>query len=254
MRWHHVHRPLYPAIGFFVILVVWQLYTSLSGITRIVLPSPLDILHASIHNYDLLLAATWPTLVETLLGFALALVIGIPLAVCVANSRVLNLALYPILVATQSIPKVAIAPIILVWFGLGMQSKLALAFLVAFFPVVVDTATGLQATPRGLLELARSLRASPFQVFFKVQMPAALPFVFAGAKVAITLAVIGAVIGEFIGSVTGLGNLLLTANSQLDGPLAWAALIWLSTLGIILFAIVALAERILMPWARDARH
>ena len=134
MKWHHVHRPLYPAIGFIVILVAWQAYTSLSGITRIALPSPLDILHASIQNYELLLAATWPTLIETLLGFVLALAIGIPLAVCVANSRVLNLALYPILVATQSVPKVAIAPIILVWFGLGMQSKLALAFLVAFFP------------------------------------------------------------------------------------------------------------------------
>jgi ABC-type nitrate/sulfonate/bicarbonate transport system permease component len=102
----------------------------------------------------------------------------------------------------------------LVWFGLGMESKLALAFLVAFFPVVVDTATGLQATPPGLLELARSLRASPLQVFMKVQIPAALPFMFAGAKVAITLAVIGAVIGEFVGSVSGLGNLLLSASSS----------------------------------------
>ncbi|MGB7041319.1 MAG: ABC transporter permease, partial [Xanthobacteraceae bacterium] len=166
----------------------------------------------------------------------------------------LNLILYPILVATQSVPKVAIAPIILVWFGLGMSSKLALAFLVAFFPVVVDTATGLQATPSGLLELARALRASPRQIFFKVQMPAALPFIFAGAKVAITLAVIGAVIGEFVGSVSGLGNLVLTANSQLDGPLAWAALIWLSGLGIVLFSVVALAERLMMPWEGARQH
>jgi NitT/TauT family transport system permease protein len=180
--------------------------------------------------------------------------IGIPLAVCVANSRLLKLAIYPILVATQSIPKVAIAPIVLVWFGLGMESKLALAFLVAFFPIVVDTATGLQATPPGLLELAHSLRASPLQIFMKVQIPAALPFMFAGAKVAITLAVIGAVIGEFVGSVNGLGNLLLSANSQLEGPLAWAALVWLSVLGIVLFAAVALAERLLMPWAQIGQH
>jgi len=254
MKWHQIHRTAYPVVGLIAIVAIWQAYTSLSGITRIVLPSPIDIVRASLQHYDLLVAATWPTLVETLLGFALALLIGIPLAVCVANSRVLNLALYPILVATQSVPKVAIAPIILVWFGLGIESKLALAFLVAFFPVVVDTATGLQATPVGLLELARSLRASPTQVFFKVQMPAALPFIFAGAKVAITLAVIGAVIGEFVGSVSGLGNLLLSANSQLEGPLAWAALIWLSTLGIILFAAVALVERLLMPWARDLHH
>jgi NitT/TauT family transport system permease protein len=131
---------------------------------------------------------------------------------------------------------------------------LALAFLVAFFPVVVDTATGLQATPSGLLELAHALRASPRQVFFKVQVPAALPFIFAGAKVAITLAVIGAVIGEFVGSVSGLGNLVLSANSQLDGPLAWAALIWLSGLGIVLFSVVALAERLMMPWEGARQH
>jgi NitT/TauT family transport system permease protein len=248
------HRALYPVLGMAVILALWQLYTDLSGISRIVLPSPLDILHVSITRFDLLLRQTWPTTIESVAGFGLALVIGIPLAVAVANSRLLNLTLYPILVATQSVPKVAVAPIILVWFGLGIESKLAIAFLVAFFPIVVDTATGLRATPPGLLELARSLRASPLQVFLKVQMPAALPFIFAGAKVAITLAVIGAVIGEFVGSVNGLGNLLLTANSQLDGPLAWAALVWLSALGILLFVAVALTERIVMPWAETGHH
>jgi NitT/TauT family transport system permease protein len=247
-------RSLYPVAGLVIILVVWQIYTSWSGISRIVLPSPVDIGLVSFQRYDLLLKETWPTLIETILGFGLALLIGIPLAVCVANSRLLNLAIYPILVATQSVPKVAIAPIVLVWFGLGIESKLALAFLVAFFPVVVDTATGLQATPPGLLELARSLRASPLQVFMKVQIPAALPFMFAGAKVAITLAVIGAVIGEFVGSVSGLGNLLLSANSQLEGPLAWAALVWLSVLGIVLFAAVVLAERLLMPHAQTGLH
>lgn len=250
----NARRALYPVIGLAAIIALWQAYTQISGISRIVLPSPLDILQASIRHFDILLKETWPTLVESALGFGLALVVGIPLAVCVANSRVLNLALYPILVATQSVPKVAIAPIILVWFGLGMESKLAIAFLVAFFPIVVDTATGLRATPEGLLELARSLRASPWQVFLKVQMPAALPFIFAGSKVAITLAVIGAVIGEFVGSVGGLGNLLLTANSQLDGPLAWAALIWLSALGILLFVAVALVERLAMPWAESGHH
>jgi NitT/TauT family transport system permease protein len=250
-RWQ---RSIYPVAGLIIILVVWQIYTSWSGISRIVLPSPIDIGLVSFRRYDLLLRETWPTLIETILGFALALLIGIPLAVCVANSRLLNLAIYPILIATQSVPKVAIAPIVLVWFGLGMESKLALAFLVAFFPVVVDTATGLQATPPGLLELARSLRASPLQVFMKVQIPAALPFMFAGAKVAITLAVIGAVIGEFVGSANGLGNLLLSANSQLEGPLAWAALVWLSVLGIVLFTAVVVAERLLTPWAQTGQH
>jgi NitT/TauT family transport system permease protein len=246
-----IRTAFYPLIGVAVILSAWQLYVSVLGVSRIVLPGPLDIWNASVSNWAMLLRESWPTFLESVLGFALAVVIGIPVAVCVANSRVLNLTLYPILIATQSIPKVAVAPIILVWFGLGLESKLVIAFLVAFFPIVVDTAAGMRATPEGLLELARSLRASPLQVFLKVQFPAALPFVFAGAKVAVTLAVIGAVIGEFVGSADGLGNLLLTANSQLDGPLAWAALVWLSVLGILLFAAVVLAERILMPWANS---
>jgi NitT/TauT family transport system permease protein len=239
---------IYPLIGLAVIFIVWQSYADLFHVSRIVLPSPADILYASWRNFRLLLRETWPTFFESVCGFALALVIGVPMAVCVANSRLLNLALYPILIATQSVPKVAIAPIILVWFGLGMESKLAIAFLVAFFPVVVDTATGLRETPPGLIELGRSLRASAWQMFWKVQFPAALPFIFSGAKVAVTLAVIGAVIGEFIGSVNGLGNLLLSANAQLNGPLAWAALIWLSVLGVLLFAAVAVAQRLVMPW------
>ena len=248
------HRLVYPLVGFVIIVVLWQGYVDLAHVSKIVLPSPMDILRSSWQRYDLLLRETVPTALESIYGFALAVVIGIPLAVCVANSRILNLTLYPILIATQSVPKVAVAPIILVWFGLGMQSKLAIAFLVAFFPIVVDTATGLQATPAGLMELARSLRASRWQTFWKVQFPSALPFIFSGAKVAVTLAVIGAVIGEFVGSINGLGNLLLSANSQLDGPLAWAALVWLSVLGMVLFLGVVLAERILLPWAGSGHH
>ncbi|MGE5166031.1 MAG: ABC transporter permease [Sphingobacteriales bacterium] len=254
MTFRGVRNAFYPLVGVAIILMIWQLYTDLFGINRIVLPSPTDILWASAANWHVLLRECWPTFLESVLGFVLAVVIGIPFAVCVANSRVLNLTLYPILIATQSIPKVAVAPIILVWFGLGMQSKLVIAFLVAFFPIVVDTAAGMRATSAGLLELARSLRASPVQVFLKVQFPSALPFIFAGSKVAVTLAVIGAVIGEFVGSVGGLGNLLLTANSQLDSPLAWAALVWLSALGILLFAAVVLAERIVMPWSEIGHH
>jgi NitT/TauT family transport system permease protein len=243
----------YPLIGFAIILAIWQSYADLLHISKIVLPSPSDILNASWKNRGLLFQETWPTFFESVCGFVLALVIGVPMAVCVANSRLLNLSLYPLLIATQSVPKVAIAPIILVWFGLGMESKLAIAFLVAFFPIVVDTATGLRETPAGLIELGRSLRASAWQMFWKVQFPAALPFIFSGAKVAVTLAVIGAVIGEFVGSVDGLGNLLLSANAQLNGPLAWAALIWLSVLGILLFVAVVVVQKLIMPWA-DANH
>lgn len=238
----------YPIVGIVVVLGLWQAYVTLFSVNAIVLPGPWAIAKASVRHFDTLLDQTWPTLAESIYGFALAVLIGVPLAVCVANSRILNLTFYPILIATQSIPKVAVAPIILVWFGTGMESKLVIAFLVAFFPIVVDTATGLRATPPGLLELARSVSASPSQTFWKVQFPAAMPFIISGAKVAVTLAVIGAVIGEFVGSNEGLGNLLLSANSQLDGPLAWAALVWLSILGIGLFFLVVVAERVLMPW------
>lgn len=254
MSKRHIDRLLWPIAGLAFILAIWQGYAELLHISTIVLPTPAEIAEATWQQYDLLLAETWPTFLESVGGFALAIVLGIPLAVCVANSRTLNLSLYPILIATQSIPKVAIAPIILVWFGLGMQSKLAIAFLVAFFPIIVDTATGLRETPPGLVELGRTLRASRWQMFWSIQFPAALPFIFSGAKVAVTLAVIGAVIGEFVGSINGLGNLLLSANSQLNGPLAWAALVWLSVLGILLFMLVAWAQKLLMPWAEVRQH
>ena len=254
MKLAHLRFAIYPLIGFALVLAAWQAYVDVLKINRIVLPSPLSIYVAMTQNFPLLLRETWPTFLESAYGFGLAVVIGIPMAIAVANSRLLNLTLYPIFVATQSVPKVAIAPIILVWFGVGLNSKLAIAFLVAFFPVVVDTATGLAATPAGLLELARSLRATRAQTFWKVQLPAALPHIFAGAKVAVTLAVVGAVIGEFVGSNAGLGNLLLSANSQLDSALAWAALVWLSVLGIVLFLVVAAAECLLMPWARLETH
>ncbi len=254
MTLRDLRTALYPLVGIVAMLAVWQLYVSALGVSRIVLPGPLDIVRAAAANWPILMRETWPTFLESVLGFALAVAIGIPVAVCVASSRVLNLTLYPLLIATQSVPKVAVAPIILVWFGLGLQSKLVIAFLVAFFPIVVDTATGMRATPAGLIELARSLRASRLQIFLKVQFPAALPSIFAGAKVAVTLAVIGAVIGEFVGSLNGLGNLLLTANSQLDSPLAWAALVWLSVLGILLFAAVVAIERLVMPWSEVGHH
>jgi len=205
-------------------------------------------------------AAVWSGLSKTLaaivlsplVGFALAMAIGIPIAVIMTYSRIANQMFYPLLVASQSIPKVAVAPILLVWFGTGIKSKLAMAFVIAFFPVVVDTATGLRSTSPELIELARSLQCTRLQTFFKIQLPSALPSIFSGAKIAVTLSVIGAVIGEFIGSNEGLGNLLLTANSQLNSPLVWASLTVLSVLGVILYGFVVVAERLLMPWAVDA--
>ncbi len=245
----------YPLAGVVLIIALWVFVCVYGNIPTVVLPTPDKVLKAFIARFDLILAEGWVTLKETLYGFILAIVIGIPMAVAVANSRPLNLMFYPLLIGLQSVPKVALAPILLVWLGTGMESKLAIVWLVAFFPIIVDTVAGLRSTPRELLELARSLKATPMQVFLKVQLPAALPFIITGAKVAITLAVIGAVIGEFVGSSEGLGFLLLSATSQLDTPLAFAALFALSLLGMFVYLLVEWAERLAAPWLPPApRH
>jgi NitT/TauT family transport system permease protein len=246
----------YPLAGTLLLIALWTFVCVYGNLPTVVLPTPDKVLYAFIARFDLIVSEGWVTLKETLYGFILALAVGIPMAVAVANSRAMNLMFYPLLIGLQSVPKVALAPIILVWLGTGMESKLAIVWLVAFFPIIVDTVAGLRSTPRELLELARSLRASPMQVFLKVQLPAALPFIFTGAKVAITLAVIGAVIGEFVGSSEGLGFLLLSATSQLDSPLAFAALFALSFLGMFVYLLVELAERLAAPWLPPApqRH
>jgi len=236
MRSRLVSQLLYPLAGVALIIAVWVLACWFFNIPTVVLPSPDKVLRSLIIRSDLLFSEGWITLKETLYGFVLALVVGLPLAVAIANSRPLNLMFYPLLIALQSVPKVALAPMILVWLGTGLESKLAIVWLVAFFPIIVDTAAGLRATPKELL--------------------AALPFIVTGAKVAITLAVIGAVIGEFIGSSEGLGFLLLSATSQLDTPLAFAALFALSVLGIFAYALVGAGERMMAPWLppAPARH
>ncbi len=245
---------LYPIVGTALILLAWHFYVVIMRVPPVVLPGPWEVAVSLVENAEILMSEAWITLLECIYGFLLAMGIGIPIAVVMTYSRVANQMFYPLLVASQSIPKVAIAPILLVWFGTGIESKLAMAFVIAFFPAVVDTATGLRSTSPDLLELARSLQCSRLQTFFKIQLPSALPSIFSGAKIAVTLAVIGAVIGEFIGSNEGLGNLLLTANSQLNSGLVWAALVVLSGLGMLLYGAVVLAERIMMPWAPDGAH
>lgn len=238
----------YPLAGAFIIVALWSLACHGFHVSPAVLPTPEAVAGAFVQWFPLLVTEGWVTLQETVLGFLLALLVGIPMAVAIANSRVLNLMFYPLLVALQSVPKVALAPIILVWLGTDIASKLAIVWLVAFFPIIIDTAAGLRSTPRDLIDLARSLKASPWQIFYKVQFPAALPFVLTGAKVAITLAVIGAVIGEFMGASNGLGYLLLSATSQLNTPLAFASLFALSFLGLGVYAVVEGIELALTRW------
>jgi NitT/TauT family transport system permease protein len=250
----NIIRVILPLLGLFILLALWQLCVTVFEVPVIILPSPIQILDAATQYWQVLLEEGFITALESLGGFALGILTGVPLAIAITSSRPLNYTVYPLLIATQSLPKVALAPIVLVWMGTGMNSKIAIAWLVAFFPILVDTATGLRNTPEQYIVLARSARASRLQTFAKVQFPSALPFIFAGSKVAITLALIGAVIGEFVGSTEGLGSLLLVANSQLNTPLAFAALIALGVLGILLYGLVAAVEALARPWMGEAHH
>jgi len=239
---------LVPAATLLGVLLAWEAATRAFRVPRFVMPAPSAILAEGWDWRYRFLGHAWVTLGETLGGFALSIAVGVPLAVLIVYSPVLRSALYPLIVLAQSVPKIAIAPVLLLVLGHGEIPKVIVAFLVAFFPVVVDTATGLAATPPELLDLSRSYRASAFKTFMKVRLPMAMPFVFAGAKVAITLAVIGAVVGEFVGSDKGLGYVILSATSYWKTELAFSSMILLSLMAIVLFGAVSLVERLVCPW------
>ena len=235
-------------------LVVWEVAWRTFDVPRFVVPIPSGILGEAWQWRAYLLQHSWVTLYETLAGFALSIAVGTPLAVMLVYSEVLRSALYPLLVVTQAVPKVAIAPVLLLLLGAGEASKVVVAFLVAFFPIVVDTATGLAATPPELLDLSRSYRASAARTFVKVRFPMALPFFFSGLKVAVTLSVIGAVVGEFVGSDKGLGYVIVSATSYWKSNLAFAAMLLLAAMAVALFGLVELAERWICPWYAVARE
>ncbi len=250
-----VRAVLLPAGVLLGTLVVWEALWRLLNVPRFVVPLPSGIIAETWAWRWRLLAASGVTLYETLAGFALSIAVGTPLAVMLVYSPALRSALYPLVVVTQAVPKVAIAPVLLLILGAGEVSKVVVAFLVAFFPIVVDTATGLAATPPELLDLSRSYRASALRTFVKVRFPMALPFFFSGLKVAVTLAVIGAVVGEFVGSDQGLGYVILSATSYWKSNLAFAAILLLAAMAIGLFGLVELVERLVCPWyavAQDA--
>jgi len=245
-------RHVVPAATLAAAIVVWELASHILRIPKFVMPAPSQIAAEAWEWRYRFLGHSWVTLYETLGGFALSIVVAVPLATLIVYSPWLRRALYPLIVLLQAVPKIAVAPVLLLVIGYGETSKVIVAFLVAFFPIVVDTATGLAATPPELLELSRSYRASAFKTFVKVRFPMALPFFFSGLKVAITLAVIGAVVGEFIGSDRGLGYVILSSTSYWKTELAFASMILLSLIAILLFGAVCLVERLVCPWLAPA--
>lgn len=240
-----------PLLTLLVIMIVWQVSAWVFKPPLWLLPSPMNVIETSIKWSDELPLHTMVTLYETLVGFVASIVLGIPIAVMIVYSKFLQRTIYPILLALQSVPKVAIAPLLLMWVGHGELPKIIVVFLVCFFPIVVSATSGMQAVPAALLDLVRSLSANPVQVFLKIRLPYSLPYIFVGLKVAITLAVIGAVIGEFVGSNQGLGYLILISTQQFDTALAFTAIILLTLMSIMLFYVVEFLERVMVPWATD---
>lgn len=232
-----------------VFLAIWQLACHAFNVPSFLLPTPTDIALRLWEKRDLYLSHTWVTFYETIGGFILAVLGGCFAAAVIVMIPSLRDVIMPLLLIAQIVPKVAIAPILLIWCGYGLLPKVLIALLVAFFPIVVNTAQGLASVERELLELAQSLKASGWQVFWKFRVPTALPGLFSGMKIAITLAVIGAVIGEFVGGNRGLGYLIIIANQELDTSLAFAAVFILSAGGIILYGLIELLERLAVPWA-----
>ncbi len=242
-------RILLPTLTLVAIVLLWWLATIVFGWEEFVVPTPGDVWTELSAQRQELPHHFWTTLVETLQGFGLAIVIALPVAVAIAYSRVLEATFYPALVALNAIPKIAIAPILVIWMGFGSGPKVTMVVLVCFFPIVLSTATGLKSTPPEFVDLVRSLSASQLQQFVRVRFPAALPYVFVGLKVAISLAVIGAVVGEFVGATEGLGYLIVASGQNANTSLAFAAIVLLSLMSIALFYLLVLLERVLVPWA-----
>jgi NitT/TauT family transport system permease protein len=239
---------LTPFAGILVFLAVWELGVKLTKAPAYLLPAPSVIFHTFVDEFPKLAFHGWVTLYEMLLGYALAVAIAIPLAIAITSSERFDRFTMPTLLFFQVVPKVAIAPLFLVWFGVGALPKVLVAFLISFFPIVIDAAVGLRSMSIEMRDLARSMGATRMQVFARFRLPTSLPYLFSGLKVAATLAVAGAVVGEFVGADKGLGYLLLVTNSNLETALMFAALFALTIIGLAFFYAVELLESLLIPW------
>jgi NitT/TauT family transport system permease protein len=236
------------AIALFGLIVMWEIVCDLFDVPSWLLPPPSQIAVAIWQFRAILPVHFLATLYAIVGGFALAIITGIPLAIAIVYSPFLRRVLYPLLLMVQSVPKVAVAPLLLLWVGYGLESNMIVAATVAFFPIVINTASGLESVDAELLELTRSLDAGTLRVFWRVRLPWALPYIFSSFKIAITLAVIGAIVAEFVGADKGLGYLILTSSGQMKISLMFGVLLILSGLGIICFYAVCWAERLLCPW------
>jgi len=243
---------LAPAALLALLVAGWEALAKLGHVQNYLLPAPSEVASALWRDRDLLAPDMWVTAREVLLGFGLALAIGVAIALVLHLSPVLRRAAYPLVVASQAIPVIVIAPILVIWFGFGMTPKLIVIALICFFPVVVNTLDGLEGVDRDQVKMMRTLGASRLDLLRRLELPSALPFLFSGAKVAVAVAVMGAVFGELVGSDAGLGHAIQVGTAELETARVFAAVLLLSLMAIALFGLVALVERRAVPWARTS--
>src|SRR5882724_2722480 len=243
-----VLRKLTPLAGILAFLLLWQAFVVLWKMPPYLLPSPIVIASTFVSELPELLRHGWVTVYEMIAGYALAVAVAIPLAIAITSSRRFNQLVMPTMLFFQVVPKVAIAPLFLVWFGVGTTPKVLVAFLISFFPIVIDAAVGLRSMSPEMTDLARSMGASRLQVFAQFRLPTSLPYLFSGLKVAATLAIAGAVVGEFVGADKGLGYLLLVTNSNMETALMFATIVALTFIGLVFFYSVEFLESLLIPW------
>jgi len=239
-----------PAALVALALLAWELAARGGWVEDYLLPAPTEVGQALVEDRRLLLEDTWVTAQEVLAGFALALAAGAALAVLLHVSEIARRAVYPLVVASQAVPIVVIAPILVIWFGFGMTPKLIVIALICFFPIVVNTLDGLRAVDPAHVKMLRTLGAGRWATLRRLEAPAALPYLFSGAKIAVAVAVIGAVFGELVGSDAGLGHVIQVGMAQLLTARVFAAVAILSAMAIALFALLSAAERLAVPWAR----
>ncbi len=245
---------LRPILFLIFLILLWDATIKVFGIPAYQIPTPIDVIQALIENWPTLLRESIPTGYAAILGFAFSIVFGIGIAILIAGSKTIESFVYPLLVFSQSIPKIAIAPLFVVWFGFGVIPKIISAFLLGFFPVVVSAVQGFKSVDPDMIDLVRAMQASRWQMFQTISFPQALPAIFAGLKVSVTLAVVGAVVGEFVGSNTGLGYVLQRSIGTFDLPMMFASLVLLSVIGVVLFWVIDLVERAMVPWHVSQRQ
>jgi NitT/TauT family transport system permease protein len=236
---------------FLGLLILWQVLVPLIGVPSYLLPTPWGIVEEFQKRGGLVLQHAVPTFYETILGFLIGAVIGIGSGIGIVYSRFLWLTIYPSLVIISSIPRIAVAPLILIWFGIdSLWSKVIIAFLIAFFPMLINSVVGFSQIHQDMLDLAKTMGMSGWAEFRKIRLPNSLPYLFAGFKASIALAVIGAVVAEFVSGQRGLGYLIIIGNDELNAPLIFAAIVILSAMSLGLFGILVRLEKVLMPWRR----